>query len=87
MEAIAHGDGDLIHRLDDQGNDEIAGLAKAYNAFVDKFENTVNTIVGTTNELALYWMLFAVLLSRLTCSLLTRQSKLPVQVNKAGALW
>jgi methyl-accepting chemotaxis protein len=52
MQAIAHGDGDLSTRLDDKGNDEMAALSRAYNAFAAKLEETINAIVTTTNELA-----------------------------------
>ena len=36
MEAIATGDGDLTSRLDAQGADELAQIAKAFNLFVEK---------------------------------------------------
>ena len=36
MEAIATGDGDLTSRLDAQGTDELAQIAKAFNLFVEK---------------------------------------------------
>jgi methyl-accepting chemotaxis protein len=52
MQAIAHGDGNLSERLDDSGNDEIAGLGSAYNAFVGKIAGTVDAVVATTNELS-----------------------------------
>ena len=52
LEAIAQGTGNLDSRLDDSGNDEIAALARAYNAFVDKIARTIHTVVDTTHELA-----------------------------------
>ena len=36
MEAIATGDGDLTSRLDAEGSDELAQIAKAFNLFVEK---------------------------------------------------
>ncbi len=53
MYEIAHGSGSLADRLDERGNDEIAQLARAYNAFISKMENTINQIVNTSNDLAL----------------------------------
>jgi methyl-accepting chemotaxis protein len=52
MEAIASGTGNLDSRLDDTGNDEIAALARAYNAFVEKIGQTIHAVVDTTHELA-----------------------------------
>jgi methyl-accepting chemotaxis protein len=52
LEAIASGTGNLDSRLDETGNDEIAALACAYNAFVEKIGQTIHTVVDTTHELA-----------------------------------
>ena len=41
MEAIATGDGDLTSRLDAQGTDELAQIAKAFNLFVEKIASVL----------------------------------------------
>lgn len=38
---IAEGEGDLTHRLNDQGRDEISQLAKSFNNFVGKIQSLV----------------------------------------------
>jgi methyl-accepting chemotaxis protein len=52
MAAIAYGSGDLTDRLDETGADEVAELARAYNAFVAKLEQTINEILRKTRELS-----------------------------------
>lgn len=49
---IATGDGDLTRRLDDQGEDEIAEIAAAFNQFVDRLRDLVQRIAGASVELA-----------------------------------
>ncbi len=41
LDDIASGGGDLTHRLDSAGSDEIAKLASAFNQFVDKIQQIV----------------------------------------------
>lgn len=41
---IAQGEGDLTHRLDEMGNDEISSLAKAFNLFSSKIQTLVNQV-------------------------------------------
>ncbi len=52
MEDIAQGEGDLTRRLDTTGNDEIAHLAEAFNKFVEKIQQTVSQVGGSTAQLA-----------------------------------
>ncbi|OJA05977.1 methyl-accepting chemotaxis protein [Halomonas sp. QHL1] len=49
MDNIASGDGDLTQRLPEQGNDEVAQIASAFNRFVGKME-AVLTDVRTSSE-------------------------------------
>ncbi|SDS54449.1 methyl-accepting chemotaxis sensory transducer with Cache sensor [Halopseudomonas xinjiangensis] len=44
MSDIATGEGDLTRRLDSQGNDEVAGLARGFNAFTDKLGSVVDDL-------------------------------------------
>ncbi|UAW97228.1 methyl-accepting chemotaxis protein [Halopseudomonas nanhaiensis] len=44
MNDIATGEGDLTRRLDSQGNDEVAGLARGFNAFTDKLTKVVDDL-------------------------------------------
>lgn len=50
---IASGDGDLTQRLEEnsQQRDEIAGLAKSFNAFVNKIEGTMIEVSQATTHL------------------------------------
>jgi methyl-accepting chemotaxis protein len=52
MQDIAAGDGDLTHRLEVKGNDELANLAVAFNSFVDQIRNTISQVTGSTQTLA-----------------------------------
>ena len=52
MEDIAQGEGDLTHRLDVKGKDEIAQLARAFNLFADKIRDTIAQVTGATSQLA-----------------------------------
>ncbi len=52
MAAIAHGDGDLTQRVEEQGSDEVAELGRAFNRFVDKIADTVRAITGSVGSLA-----------------------------------
>lgn len=44
MEDIAQGEGDLSKRLEGQGRDEVAALARAFNRFVEKIGRTVSEL-------------------------------------------
>jgi methyl-accepting chemotaxis protein len=44
MNDIATGDGDLTRRLDDTGRDEVAGLARGFNAFTDKLSGVIDEL-------------------------------------------
>ncbi len=52
MDDIAEGEGDLTHRLDASGSDEITGIAAAFNRFVDKLQSLVGEISGAASQLA-----------------------------------
>jgi len=51
MNDIAEGEGDLTMRLDENGKDEIAMLAVAFNRFAEKVRNTVSQVAGSTAQL------------------------------------
>ncbi|WOD09917.1 methyl-accepting chemotaxis protein [Pseudomonas sp. NyZ704] len=44
MNDISSGEGDLTQRLDDRGNDEVAGLARGFNAFTDKLADVIDQL-------------------------------------------
>ncbi len=52
MREIADGDGDLRHRLPEEGNDELALLGKRFNHFVVKIQDTVREVGATTDQVA-----------------------------------
>lgn len=52
MREIADGDGDLRHRLPEDGNDELALLGKRFNHFVVKIQDTVREVGATTDQVA-----------------------------------
>ncbi len=49
---IAEGEGDLTKRLDENGKDEIAALAHAFNLFAQRVQETVSEVGGSTEQLA-----------------------------------
>ncbi len=51
MRDIAAGEGDLTQRLSEKGNDEIAEVAKAFNIFVGKIQQTLYQTRSATNQL------------------------------------
>jgi len=51
MEDIAEGEGDLVSRLEQVGNDEITDVARAFNKFVSKIHGTINNTKSTTASL------------------------------------
>jgi methyl-accepting chemotaxis protein len=82
MGEIAYGSGSLADRLDEQGPAEITALAKAYNAFVEKIEHTVNQVIGTANDLAIMVSDFSELTGR-TRDGVTQQKDQTIQVATA----
>ena len=52
MQEIADGDGDLRHRLPEDGNDELSELGRRFNRFVVKIQNTIREVGATTDQLA-----------------------------------
>ncbi|MFC5430094.1 methyl-accepting chemotaxis protein [Paraburkholderia denitrificans] len=44
MDGIGAGEGDLTHRLPDEGNDEVAQIARSFNAFMDKMRLVMRQI-------------------------------------------
>jgi len=52
MQEIADGEGDLRHRLPEQGTDELAELGRRFNAFVVKIQNTIREVGITTDQVA-----------------------------------
>ena len=52
MVDIAQGHGNLAHRLDEHGSDEIAQLGVGFNRFVDKIKGVVDLVVDSSIALA-----------------------------------
>jgi methyl-accepting chemotaxis protein len=52
MREIAEGDGDLTSRLSVKGSDEISEMAKGFNHFVGKVQETISEVSGSTTQLA-----------------------------------
>ncbi|MFC3913972.1 methyl-accepting chemotaxis protein [Pseudaeromonas sharmana] len=50
LSAIADGGGDLTRRLDEQGRDELAALARAFNRFNQNLSQTVSQIMGASER-------------------------------------
>ncbi|MUJ27423.1 HAMP domain-containing protein [Aliivibrio fischeri] len=48
---LGEGEGDLTHRIEVKGNDEITELSKGFNSFVEKIHNTVSEVVETGHVL------------------------------------
>lgn len=49
---LAQGDGDLARRLDASGKDEIADMARQFNAFVDKLHGILTNVRQNVTEIA-----------------------------------
>ncbi|NOZ37243.1 MAG: methyl-accepting chemotaxis protein [Gammaproteobacteria bacterium] len=49
---IAHGEADLTTRLEQQGKDEIGQLVGAFNVFIEKLQNIIRNVSGSTSQLA-----------------------------------
>ena len=52
MQQVTSGDGQLRHRLEIVGRDEITQLSTSYNFFIEKLENVINLIVGSSANLS-----------------------------------
>ncbi|WP_328190010.1 cache domain-containing protein, partial [Marinobacter sp. OP 3.4] len=52
MRDIAEGEGDLTHRLPEDGNDELSELGRRFNTFISKIHNTIREVDDTTNQVA-----------------------------------
>ncbi|MFQ5488514.1 MAG: methyl-accepting chemotaxis protein [Gammaproteobacteria bacterium] len=52
MEGMATGTGQLSHRLEDNGGDEISQLSRAFNKFADKIQNVINMVMESSTVLA-----------------------------------
>ena len=52
LEEIAQGEGDLTYQLEIQGDDELAGVARAFNRFVKKLCGIITTVQSSTVQLA-----------------------------------
>jgi methyl-accepting chemotaxis protein len=49
---IANGEGDLTHRIDIEGKDEIANLGKAFNKFISKLHTIISDVSTATGNVA-----------------------------------
>ncbi|MEM9252702.1 MAG: methyl-accepting chemotaxis protein, partial [Planctomycetota bacterium] len=52
LDQIANGDGDLTQRIDANGHDELADVAKLFNKFMDSIHDVISQTVRATNEVA-----------------------------------
>lgn len=52
MHDISDGDGNLSHRLDETGRDELSRLARSFNRFVDKISGIVELVVQSSSSLS-----------------------------------
>ncbi len=52
MHDIAQGDGDLTHRIDETGKDELTELAQTFNLFIDKIHGLVKQTTDVTSWLS-----------------------------------
>ncbi|AHF04631.1 methyl-accepting chemotaxis protein [Marichromatium purpuratum 984] len=52
LDEIAHGEGDLTHRLTAEGHDELADQARAFNAFVDRAQQLIVEVNDASAQLA-----------------------------------
>lgn len=80
LDDIAEGEGDLTHRLDDSGRDEIALLAKSFNNFVAK----IQSLVLAVQESAQHEQEAAQRLRQLTGSSSELSSRLVSQTNSVA---
>lgn len=80
MDDIAEGEGDLTHRLNDEGNDEIARLGASFNNFVSK----IQVLVKAVQESAEHEKEAAQRLRALTHSSSELSSSLAAQTNSVA---
>jgi methyl-accepting chemotaxis protein len=52
LEDISAGEGDLTRRLPEEGQDEVAALARAFNGFAEKIRALVQQVAGALTEIA-----------------------------------
>ncbi|HED35441.1 MAG TPA: methyl-accepting chemotaxis protein [Gammaproteobacteria bacterium] len=52
LEEMASGEGDLTHRLESKGNDEIGQLVTQFNSFVEKLQGIIGHIMGSAAQLS-----------------------------------
>lgn len=52
LKDISRGDGDLTKRLDVAGKDEVGGLAKEFNIFMDKLQSMIRDIADNVTQLS-----------------------------------
>lgn len=52
MDNIARGDGDLTRRIDASSDDELGDLARGFNLFADKTQETIRSILGRIQPLS-----------------------------------
>ncbi|SFX60252.1 methyl-accepting chemotaxis sensory transducer [Marinospirillum alkaliphilum DSM 21637] len=52
MADIAEGEGDLTRRMDAVGRDELTDLARAFNRFAGRVQETVGQVAGSTGQLS-----------------------------------
>ncbi len=52
MTDIAEGEGNLSHRLDEEGDDEMAKLAHSFNIFINKIQGVINLVIESSTTLA-----------------------------------
>ncbi|MEZ9369168.1 methyl-accepting chemotaxis protein [Shewanella sp. 10N.286.51.B2] len=77
MEDIAKGEGDLSKRLNNSGNDEVAKMADAFNAFVEKISTMVANLkpLGTELDTDAQQLLVAVEESNQSAELIHRETQ------------
>ena len=76
MEDIAQGEGDLTIRLKVKGQDEVADLANAFNAFTDKLRGIIQTLQGNIAELVDATSKISVVAEQTQSQTLAQQSEL-----------
>ena len=52
MQEVPEGDGDLTHRLPEDGSDELTELCQRFNAFITKIHGTIREVDQTTHQVA-----------------------------------
>ena len=52
MREVADGDGDLTRRLDENGGDELADMARGFNRFVSRIQNIMGELRSVAEEVA-----------------------------------